>query len=251
MKGRLFVPVMLSAAVTAGCATQDANQAAEVDLATAGVLIQACSRVREAPAFSVTIDTSYDLVREGGPKVQLSRRDAVELARPNQLHVDVIDDLGERAVYYSGQMITEVLPERGIYAMSAAPETIDAMLDKANESGVAMPFEDLLRTRPCAAFADVIETGTYLGLHYVDGDWRHHMLLTTESANFQVWVSDLTEPTIDKVVIDYPDMKGAPQLAARFSEWNFAPALSDQNFRFQPGEGMQQVGFPIASNRPQ
>ncbi|GGO79078.1 hypothetical protein GCM10011348_12480 [Marinobacterium nitratireducens] len=248
MTGRLFVPVLLSAAAyTTGCATQ-AAQEPQVDPATAGVLLEACTRLREAPAFSVRIDTSYDLVMDNGRKIQLSRRDDVALARPDQLSVRVTDDIGERAVYYSGSLITEALPERGIYASSAAPESIDAMLDRAAEEGVVMPFEDLLRSRPCGAFADAIETGAYLGLHYVDGDWRHHLQLTTEEANYQVWVSDLEAPTIDKVVVDVPKMDGAPQLTAVFSDWNFAPAFEPGSFRFTPDESMQQVGFPIRVN---
>lgn len=249
MTGRLLVLTLAGAAATTGCAVQDST-APTVDPATAGVLIETCTRLRETPAFSVRIDTDYDRVLDSGQKVQLSRRDQVALARPDKLKIEVFDDLGERSVYYSGRLVTEVLPERGIYAMSSAPDNIDEMLDKANESGVAMPFEDLLRTRPCAAFANAIETGSYLGLHYVDGDWRHHMLLTTDQGIFQLWVSDPDNPTIDKVVVDYPDLKGAPQVSVRFSDWDFAPAFGDSDFRFQPDGEMQQVAFPIQSNRP-
>lgn len=247
MKGRLLVLTLAGAAATTGCAVQK-NTVPVVDIATSGVLLEACTRLREAPAFSVRIDTSYDQVPDSGPKVQLSRRDQVSLARPDKLKVHVIDDLGEREVYYSGSLITEVLPERGIYAMSSAPGSIDEMLDKASDAGVVMPFEDLLRTRPCAAFANAIETGSYLGLHYVDGDWRHHMLLTTDRGIFQVWISDQEAPTIDKVVVDYADDEGMPQLSARFRDWNFEPAFEPDYFRFAPADNMQQVGFPIQSN---
>jgi hypothetical protein len=218
-----------------------------IDRATERVLLDACAYLRSAERFSVNVEIDFDEVLKTGQKVQYSREGFVMLERPNRLRAESESDKGARELVYDGQTVTVVRPDSGVYAVFPAPETIDAMLDAVEEKGVILPLDDLLRTRPCAAIGEHLKTGTYAGRHWVNGDWHHHLLLTTEAVDVQMWVALGDEPEIRKVVITYRDAPGMPQYSALLTDWDFTPEIDETSFTFTPPEGAKQVAFRGAS----
>ena len=214
-----------------------------IDPAAERVLLDACAYLRSAERFSVDVDISYDDVLKRGPKVQYSRASHVVLERPNRLRVDTEGDKGARSVYYDGKAVTVYRPETAVYATFDSPATIDAMLDTAEARGVVMPFNDLLHTTPCSGLAQRLQTGSYAGRHFLEGDWYHHLLLETEGVDVQMWVAVDDAPEIRKLIITYRDAPGEPQYTAVLTDWNFAPAIDKTTFAFTPPEGVKKVAY--------
>lgn len=218
-----------------------------IDRTTERVLLDACAYLRSAERFSVNVAIDYDEVLKSGQKVQYSREGVVKVERPNRLRAESESDKGAREIVYDGKAVTVFRPDSGVYAVFPAPDTIDAMLDLAEEKGIVMPLDDLLRTRPCAGIGESLKTGTYAGRHWVNGGWYHHLLLTTEAVDVQMWVALGDEPEIRKVVITYRDAPGMPQYSALLTDWDFAPEIDETSFTFTPPEGAKQVAFRGAS----
>jgi hypothetical protein len=61
--------------------------------------------------------------------------------------------------------------------------------------------------------------------------------------DFQIWISDETEPAPQKVVITYKTLPGAPQYTAVFSNWNFNPRIATDTFTFSPPAGAGKIDF--------
>ncbi|MCU0836112.1 MAG: DUF2092 domain-containing protein [Chromatiaceae bacterium] len=214
-----------------------------IDRTTERVLLDACAYLRSAERFSLHAEVDIDEVLASGQKVQYSRDGFVMLERPNRLRAESASDKGVRELVYDGQTVTVFRPDSGVYAVFPAPETIDTMLDALEDKGVVLPLDDLLRTQPCAAIGGHLKTGTYAGRHWLNGDWYHHLLLTTEAVDVQMWVALGNEPEIRKVVITYRDAPGMPQYSAVLTDWDFAPEIDASTFTFSPPEGAKQVAF--------
>ena len=151
---------------------------------------------------------TYEDVLTTGTRVEYSRQASVVLERPDHLRIDSESDKGRRSFFYDGKTVTVYHPDKGVYAVFAAPPTIDAMIDAAEARGVSMPASDLLMNHPCQALGDHLQTGTYAGRHYLDGDWYHHLLLSTDAVDVQLWVAPGDAPEIRKLVITYTGKPG-------------------------------------------
>ena len=200
-------------------------------------------QLKSAQRFSVRADVSYDEVLKNGLTVQYNRSNRVLLERPNRLRVDSESDRGERSVVYDGTTVTLHDHDRAVYARFPAPDSIDATLDAAVERGVVLPLDDLLHSEPCAGVDESVHDGYYAGRHFFDGQFMHHLLFTTASADFQLWVENSDPPLVRKVVIEYRNRPGSPRYEAVLTEWNFAPQIEAGSFALTPPEGVRRIEF--------
>lgn len=249
MKCRILTATALVASMS--CAIADeapADAPADqlvIDATTERVMLDACAYLRSAERYSARYDVTFDDVLLDGTKVQYSRSNRVTMVRPDRLRLDINGDRGARSFYYDGSSVTLYRPDSGLYATTQAPDDLDAALDLAEQKGISLPLDDFLYTRPCVALGEHLRTGTYAGLHYLEGDWYHHLLLATDAVDVQLWVAQGDEPEFRKVVITYRDAPGAPQYAALISDWDFTSEIDDAVFKFDPPEGVRQVAFLI------
>lgn len=207
------------------------------------VLLDACGYLRSADRFSVNVESNYEDVLTTGTRVEYSRQAHVVLERPDHLRIDSESDKGRRSFFYDGKTVTVYHPDERVYAVFAAPPTIDAMIDAAEARGVSMPASDLMMNHPCQALGDHLQTGTYAGRHYLDGDWYHHLLLSTDAVDVQLWVAQGEAPEIRKLVITYTNKPGEPQYRALLRDWDFSSAIDSTTFTFTPPADARKVAF--------
>ncbi len=241
----LLVMTCVSAAsqIFADEPTPDTSPGPDIDGASERVLLDACGYLRSAERFSVKTEVSYEDILTDGTRVEYHRESSVVLERPNRLRIDSESDKGRRSFFYDGKTLTVYHPDEGVYATVPAPDTIDALVDAAEARGIEMPASDLLRNHPCQALADHLETGAYAGRHYLDGAWYHHLLLSTDAVDVQLWVAQGDDPEIHRLVLTYTSKPGEPQYRARFRDWNFAPVIDGTTFAFVPPDGARKVAL--------
>jgi hypothetical protein len=238
--------VWLAPGVFADDKAPDNSLGPEIDRTSERVLLDACGYLRSANRFSVKADVSYEDILTDGTRVEYHREANVVLERPNHLRIDSESDKGRRLFFYDGKTVTVYHPDDHVYAVFAAPSTIDAMIDAAETRGVSMPASDLLMNHPCQALGDHLQTGTYAGRHYLDGNWYHHLLLATDAVDVQLWVTDGEAPEIRKLVITYTTKPGEPQYRALLRDWDFDSAIDSSTFTFTPPADARKVAFRAA-----
>jgi hypothetical protein len=221
----------------------DTTPGPDIDRTSERVLLDACGYLHSADRFSVKAEVSYEDILETGTRVEYHRQANVVLERPNHLRIDSESDKGRRSIYYDGKTLTVYRPDQGVYAAAPAPDTIDAMIAAVEARGIAMPASDLLLNHPCEALGDHLQTGTYAGRHYLDGDWYHHLLLTSDAVEVQLWVAEGDSPEIHRLVITYTKLPGEPQYRATLRDWNFAPSIDGTTFTFTPPADARKVAF--------
>ncbi len=202
-----------------------------------------------ADRVRVQAEVTYDVVLTSGKKLQLARSVEVMLRRPDRVRVEVLDDRGTRRVYYDGTTLSMHHLEQNVYGIVDAPDTIDAMIDTLREQyGIAVPIADLLVSDIEQSFRDNAESGRYMGLHYHLGAKHHHLLLSNQNVDYQIWIEDSARPVPNKIVITYVNEPGQPQFTAVLSGWDFAPKLPDLVFDFAPPTDADEIEFlPLAT----
>jgi hypothetical protein len=240
-------PPALAAAVPASPGPAAVAASAEpgrvMDRAAERLMVDFCGLLKAADRFSFQLDASFDEVLKTGTRVQYHKLSEVVVQRPDRMRVDVESDKGARSFFFDGKTLAVYDPDRNLYAVFPAPPTLDAMLDAAEGRGLTIPLNDLARSRPCAALAELTRTGYYAGRHYFNGELHHHLVFVGEGADIQLWLDTGEVPLLRKVVIDYRARPGAPRYEGVLSNWSFEPAIEASRFTFVPPHGAAKVEF--------
>ncbi len=249
--GRLFILAVFALGLSISTArAQDTAQAQEkvIDPFVEQLIKLTSDYLTSADAFRVKADVTYEEVLTSGKKIQLSRTVEVMLRRPDRIRVEVLGDRGSRRVYYDGKTLSMHHLDQTVYGIVDAPDTIDEMIDTLREQyGMAVPLADLLVSDIDQSFRDNAESGKYMGLHYLQGVKHHHLLLSNQNVDYQIWIEDSARPVPNKIVITYVNEPGQPQFTAILSGWDFAPRLPDLVFEFAPPIDADEIEFlPLA-----
>jgi hypothetical protein len=225
-------------------ATGASAEATEADAeASAGALLRAATGPLErAESFRLKMRVAFDVVQEGGQKIEFGSNDEVMIRRPNRARARFEADNGtERHLYYDGESISIHYPTEKVYGQFPVPETLDATLDYLElDLGMPLPLADLLYSDLAALGAEA-KRADVVGVSRVL-EWSCDQLsFEGEHVDYQVWVERASTPLIRKVVINYKERPGSPQLRAVFLEWDLQAELSAQEFSFTAPPGTERV----------
>ena len=224
----------------------------DIDPLVDELIKQASDHLSKAKSFSVHSKSTLDEVFPNGQMIQLAKNAKVLVRRPDRLQAEVVSDKGTSRLYYNGKTVSRFDLERNTYAVIEVPDTLDAALDYVMQRfQVNAPLADLLTSNPYDNYSENAMTGYYAGMHYLDGDNYHHLLLSNNNVDYQLWIStDDQAPLFRKFVITYKHLEGAPQYTANLTNWVFNPKAPDSAFDFQPPEKADKIDFrPISKSK--
>ena len=210
----------------------------------ADVLRKACSFLAARQSFRVHAEVTFDEVFRSGPHVHRSRGVSLLLQRPDRLYLENHGDKGRRDFYYDGKSVTIADIDAKLYGRFEAPPTIEAMLDDAMARfDVALPLADLASADPCAALEANARRGWYLGEHYFAGELSHHLFLSSNDVDVQLWIATGKEPVFRKIVLTYTNEPDKPQYGVVLSGWDFAPRYDASVFQYTPPADVRRIDF--------
>ena len=144
--------------------------------------------------------------------------------------------------WIGGGQVAVMDVSRWTYAIAPAPAELDAAIDQIWERyGMKIPLADFISDNPYEDLTRHVLTGTYVGLHELDGVPCHHLAFRQSDIDWQIWIADGLLPLPHKLLIVYKNESGAPRYVARLSAWNLSPGLGDTVFEFEPPDGAEQI----------
>ena len=237
----LFCALLLTSAPTFA---QNTKPSADIDPFVVQLIKQASDYLANYKSFSVKSDATMEEVLADGQKIQLYRGARVLVRRPDRMYAEVTTDRATKRIYYNGQKLSRFDLENNIYTSIKVPETLDKALDYVMEKyQLDAPLADFLTENLYANFIANTDDGFYAGLHYMQGRKHHHLAMSNENVDFQIWIADGIAPLIHKVVITYKHLQGEPQFIAHLSDWNFSPQTPDMVFEFYPPIDADEIQF--------
>jgi hypothetical protein len=186
------------------------------------------------PSFTLRSSAVDEVAMKSGEKIQSTSDSDIAVQRPNKLKSTQHGE-GERlGFWYDGNTMTVACMANGSYETVAAPPTLDATIDKMRKTfHVDAPGADLLYSRPYDILMEQVVSGHVVGRETVNGVAAHHLAFEGEEVDWQIWIQDGDRPLPLRFVITTKTVKGNPEFAAQFSDWNTQPGLSASTFEFE------------------
>jgi hypothetical protein len=237
-----------SAVLAALCGLFSVGSVLAADTATSSIdpeadqlLRVACANLSAAKAFTFKAEVWSDAV-VGGHKVATTKTVEAQVRRPDRVQMEVRSPKRSRGFWYDGKSLTLLDRAHNLYGSVAVPDTIDKVLDAANDKyGIIFPLEDLLVNDPYASASAAIKGGAYFGKVTILGTPCQHIAFSTDKVDWQLWIQDGPNPLPRKLVITYKQEDTAPQFTAIFSDWKLKSSLPDKTFVFTPPKGSSKI----------
>ena len=222
--GRMMLVSLLACPVAAS-----ADDGAEITVD--GLLKTMADTLTGAEAFTMHVEKTFDDILATGHKVQYSGAIDIALRRPDRLYVSYGDDFASREVWFDGAQFVLQDHAARVHGQLPAAGTVDATLDEVAEKyDVVMPLAGLLDDDVQQLIDENLSFGIYIGLSDVEGDPAHHLLLSSENADWQIWIDAVDTPLPLKMVVTDTTRPGEPQQTFLFTDWDLAADLPDATF---------------------
>lgn len=194
--------------------------------------------------FSVHTENILEDLLDSGQRIDTNVSANVTISRPNRLRAERKGDLLSQVFYYNGKTLTLYNPDANVYATKPAPESIEGTLDFARESlGLIVPVADLVYRNGYALLMQGVTSAIVVGKTVIGGSVCTHLAFRRPDVDFQVWVMDSDKPLPCKYVVTDTSTPALISISTVMSEWNVAPAASDDSFNFVPPEGTRAISF--------
>jgi hypothetical protein len=196
------------------------------------------------PAFSLDTSNTLDVILDSGQKIQFDSATSFTAKRPNMFYGKRHGDIIKQDFFYDGKNLTLSNPDSNVYAVIAAPATIDETLDfVANELDIVAPAADLLHKDALQRLTGNATNGIIVGQSIIEGKTCDHLAFRSPDVDIQVWIEAGDKPAPCKYVITTTDLPSMPEFSVTVRNFNAAPKLNDGMFQFTPAQGATQIDF--------
>jgi hypothetical protein len=194
--------------------------------------------------FTLKAESTLEAVLTSGQKLQYDSPATLSVSRPNKLRAHRKGDLANQEFFYDGKTLTLYNPRENLYATTAAPATLDEMLDFAREKlDIVAPAAELLYKNAAEKMLKESTSGFVVGPSVVGGAKTTHLAFRGAEVDWQIWIEDGNKPLARKFILTSTKVTGTPQFTVLIRNWDTAAKLGDQEFKFTPGKGAKKIEF--------
>jgi hypothetical protein len=194
--------------------------------------------------FSLKAESTLEVVLTSGQKLQYDSPATLTVSRPNKLRAHRKGDIVNQEFFYDGKNLTLYNPRENLYATTAAPPTIDEMLDFAREKlNIIAPGAELLYKNAAERMLKVTMSGFVVGPSVIGGAKSTHLAFRGAEVDWQIWIEDGDKPLPRKFILTSKKVSGEPQFTVLIRNWDVAPKLTNQEFTFTPPKGAKKIDF--------
>jgi len=242
----------------------------------ADAVIQRLSEyVRGLESFRVDVEMSsrlemnVDLPDEARhTKTETTSTYSIALQRPNKLVIRRTTaikpleleskELGSKVIC-DGKHLYTYMPMEKKYTAREAPENLDEIVDEIDKAvGLSdtLVTHALLQSNPYKALMEGINQVEYLGTEEIDGVKCHHIKVSHDKADFEMWVDAGDKPLVKKIIPDISKMFAdqIPQMmkdmkmeiVTVFKDWAVNVDLPDNLFKPEGEEKKLSATQPAA-----
>jgi hypothetical protein len=194
--------------------------------------------------FSLKAESTLEAVLSSGQKLQYDSPATLSVSRPNKLRAHRKGDLVNQEFFYDGKTLTLYNPRENLYATTAAPATLDEMLDFAREKlDIVAPAAELLYSNAAEKMLKEASSGMVVGPSVIGGVKTTHLAFRGAEVDWQIWIEDGDKPLPRKFVLTSTKVSGAPQFTVLIRNWDVGAKLGNQEFSFTPSKGAKKIEF--------
>ncbi len=235
-------PALLTGLLLAASGWVSAESA--LDAAAVERLRESTSYLSGLQQFALHSNTSIEIVMLTGQKIQFDDEISATVQRPNKFHAVRKGEALNQELFYDGTSLTLVDADHRYHATVDAPDTLDGMLDFARESlDIVAPGGDFINTNAFEILMQDVQSGFVVSTAVVEGVVCDHLAFSAPGTDWQIWIQQGDKPLPRKIVITSRDIVNAPQFTLVIKDWDLAPDVSDDSFRFKPTGETVSIDF--------
>ena len=241
---RIISVVALMMVVLAGWPQAGHAQPTGIDPQAEKLLRRMSDYLAGRQQFAVKAESSLEVVLTSGQKLQYDSPATLMVSRPNKLRAHRKGDIANQEFFYDGKTLTLYNPKENLYATTAAPPTLEEMLDFARDKlDVVAPAADLVYKNAAEKLLKEASSGFVVGPSVVAGVKSTHLAFRGAEVDWQIWIEDEAKPLPRKFILTSKKVTGEPQFTVLMRSWDPAPKLIDQMFTFVPPKGAKKIEF--------
>ena len=188
---RIVSVVALATLVLAGWSQVVHAQPAGIEPQAEKLLRRMSDYLAGRQQFTLRAESSLEVVLTSGQKLQFDSPATLIVSRPNKLRAHRKGDLANQEFFYDGKSLTLYNPSENLYATTAAPPTLEEMLDFAREKlDVIAPAADLVYKNAAEKMLKEASSGFVVGQSIVGGVKCTHLAFRGAEVDWQIWIED-------------------------------------------------------------
>jgi len=198
--------------------------------------------VKSQAAISFTYDANLEVVTGEKQKLDLASSGTLALRRPDLLRTTRTGGFADLESTFDGKTLSILGKNMNAYTRIAIPGDLDNLINQLKDTyNRPLPAADLLLSDPFTALmADVVDVKD-LGSGVVGGMECDHLAFRNKDVDWQIWISQGSNPRPCRYVITTTAMQGSPEYSIQIGNWKTGVEVTDKNFEFQPPQGAQQI----------
>jgi hypothetical protein len=241
---RIVSVVAFAMLLTAGWSQPGHTQPAGIDPQAEKLLRRMSDYLASRQQFTLKAESTLEVVLTSGQKLQYDSPATLMVSRPNRLRAHRKGDLANQEFFYDGKTLTLYNPRENLYATTAAPPTVDEMLDFAREKlDVIAPAAEFLYKNAAEKMLKEASSGFVVGPSVVGSVKCTHLAFRGSEVDWQIWIEDGDKPLPRKFILTSKKVAGEPQFTVLIRSWDVAPKLTNQEFSFTPPKGAKKIEF--------
>ncbi|MHC4127021.1 MAG: DUF6515 family protein [Planctomycetota bacterium] len=206
------------------------------------IVQQACDLLGQQREFTMTASDTMDHVQDSGQKIQSQTTRTIGVARPDRLVATAKGEDADRSFWYDGRQITILDELESVYTQTAAPDTIDTMIDfVVSQLSISLPLADFFYSDPFSRIQGALQEGEHLGLADVGDVSCHHLSFSAGDADWQLWVDAGDDPLLKMIAITYTSAPESPTYRAVIERWDLSPRFAAGTFDATIPAGIEMI----------
>jgi len=200
--------------------------------------------LRMLTSFEVRTTASVEeVVDDDGTKITIDWTNLYRVRRPDAFYVEARSAGMTREFWYDGSQFTVALPRRGFYAQTAAPATIQGVLDDAYDRfGIALPLADIFTWGVVDLPEDILRVAVKVGDARIGDVETEQYLFETDALAWQVWIPKSEQALPAKIVITTLDEPGRPSYTALL-DWTPSARFASTTFTYVPPTAARPIAM--------
>ena len=205
------------------------------------ILRQMSEKLAGARQLTFKASRQVDPALADSSPLAVSAEIEVAVSRPDKVKAQAASDLGVRRFYSDGQNFSLLDETMKLYATVPMSGSIDEMVGRLDEKfGFTPPLAEFVLNDPYQRIKEQVQSSAYRGKEAVNGAECHHLALTGQVADAELWVS-VSDHLPRRLVAVFKDREGSPHLKMDFSDWDLSAKLEDASFVFEPPKDAEEV----------
>ena len=215
----------------------------KIDSVAVDLLDKMTAVIGELSSVTFELETATDVMNDIMENERLFGTHDIQMVGPDKMAVHSHGDIGSRAMWYNGALLTYYSFDENNYITVDAPDNIIAMADSMNvKYDFKFPAMDLFYPTLTDDVLDNFETVKYLGLKMVDGQECFHIMGSSKTLSFQLWISN-TATFLPKRFLFTDKEKAYQQHQGTFTNWILNPVLPESMFDFVPPKNAKLISI--------